>query len=169
MLFQCSVGCKSLTRHLPHRLAKSPAGKRGAPTEPHILQEHPELWRALRSHLPIPSCLVWCQLPPGRRPCRPPAPPPASRLRGPPPSRPCPPALCPGPPAPATPSSHTCPSTLLPWTPAPSPECSGVLSAPRVGHVQGPVAGESWSRTEELIFLEEAPAACCLRQARESF
>ena len=40
---------------------------------------------------------------------------------------------------------------------APSPECSGVLSAPRVGHVQGPAAGERRSLTEELIFLEEAP------------
>ena len=99
---------------------------------------------------------VWSQLPSGRVPA---AHRPLLRLPGsegpllPDPAHlPCiqAPRLQPHPPA------TLAPPALLPWTTAPSPECSGVLSAPRVGHVQGPAAGERRSRTEELI-LEEAP------------
>ena len=131
--------------------------ERAAPTEPHVLQEHPELQWAPRSHLPTPSCLsgasslLDASLPPTGPSSSSPA------LRAPllpdPAHLPCiqAPRLQPHPPA------TLAPPALLPWTTAPSPECSGVLSAPKVGHVQGPAAGERRSRTEELIFLEEAP------------
>lgn len=138
--------------------------ERAAPTEPRVLQEYPELQRAISSSAdsilpqpaPAPSWKASLQ-PTGPSPS---SPAPRGPLLPDPAHLPC--VLAP---AAATPA----PPALLPWTTAPSPECSRVLSSPRGGHVQGPVAGGRRSRTEELIFLEEAPAACCLRQAPESF
>lgn len=131
--------------------------ERAAPTKPHVLQEHPELQWALRSHLPTLSCLsgasslLDASLPPTSP--YPGSPAPRAPLLPDPAHLPCIQALRLQPHPPAT----LAPPALLPWTTAPSPECSGVLSAPRVGHVQGPAAGERRSLTDELIFLEEAP------------